>query len=609
MFRKIENAMSALLVAFLATLPFIVKFFQGILHIQIPSADTAIMQFVFLFACIAGIITWQNERHLSLASLLTKLPEKLQKPFSAAQTAAVTAILISLFINSLCQLVNPMQFSTSFWHIPIRGIFAFLPLCYVSMLIMTGAKKHALFPTLAGVIIGALISMGPFTGILYYVFQIEKVPILYKLNELWISFSSISLWVFLAVFMLFAFLGVPLFLVMAGISYILFSKSGGYVDVIPMETYRILTDRNIAAIPLFTIGGYILSKSSAGTRYVSLFKSFFGSFRGGTVIAAVIVSTFFSTFTGVSGVTILALGSLLSAVLVGSGYGEDNAHSLVTASGAIGLLFPPSAAIIMYGTVNYFSLDVFDLFKGAIIPGLIMMIAMIATGIMLDKTKVRPPFVLGNALRAFGACIPELLMPVFICVLYFNGALDLFEASAFAVLYAFVLTVFVRKDFTIPKAFAVIAESIPISGGVLFILGAASGVSYFMLDANVPAVLASFIARHVQNKYVFLILMNIVLLIVGCLMDMFSAILIVSPLLLPIAESFGISAVQAGVIFLMNLSIGFLTPPVGMDLFIASYTFEKPLSRIIKGILPFLLVQFAVLLLVTYVPFFITALV
>lgn len=609
MFRKIENVANALLVAFLAVLPFVVKFFQSILHIQIASADTAIVQFVFLFACIAGIVTWQSDRHLSLASLLSKLPERLQKPFSFLQTLAISAILTTLFFNCFCQLVNPMQFDTSFWFISTRIIFAFLPLCYLAMLVMTGMKKRALFATLVGIILGILVSMGPITGILYYLFQSENVSVLYKLNELWISFSKISLWFFIALFVFLAFLGVPLFLVMAGISYVLFSQSGGYVDVIPMETYRILTDRNIAAIPLFTIAGYILSKSSAGSRYVVVFKSLFGSFRGGTVIAAVIVTSFFSTFTGVSGVTILALGSLLSAVLVGSGYGEDNAHSLVTASGAIGLLFPPSAAIIMYGTVNYFSLDVFDLFKGAIIPGLLMMIAMIVTGIVLDKNKTRPPFVLRDALVSIRDCIPELLMPVFISLLYFKGALDLFEASAFAVLYAFVLTVFVRKDFTLFKAFDVVAESIPISGGVLFILGAASGVSYFMLDANVPAILTEFISRYVQSKYVFLILMNIVLLIVGCLMDMFSAILIVSPLLLPIAESFEISAVQAGVIFLMNLSIGFLTPPVGMDLFIASYTFEKPLSKIIKGILPFLFVQLAVLLLITYVPFFINVMV
>ena len=163
---------------------------------------------------------------------------------------------------------------------------------------------------------------------------------------------------------------------------------------------------------------------------------------------------------------------------------------------------------------------------------------------------------------------------------------------------------FIRRDFSFSDSMEVLAESVPVSGGVLFILGSAVGLSYFMLDADIPNILAGIITQYVQNKFLFLILMNIMLLVAGCLMDIYSAILIISPLLIPLAESFGISAVQTGVIFLMNLSIGFLTPPVGMDLFIASYTFKKPVGKVIQGILPFLLVQFTVLLLVTYIPWF-----
>ncbi|MBQ9238672.1 MAG: TRAP transporter large permease subunit, partial [Treponema sp.] len=270
----------------------------------------------------------------------------------------------------------------------------------------------------------------------------------------------------------------------------------------------------------------------------------------------------------------------------------------------IGLLFPPSAAIIMFATVNYFSVDVVELFKGAILPGAIMALAMMTVGIVMDRQTVRPAFSVRAIGKAFLHSIPELLMPVCICVAFFSGMLDLFEVAAFSVVYAFVLAVIIRRDFSFKRSGTVIAESIPVSGGVLFILGAASGISYFILDANVPAVLTEFITRFVHSPYLYLFLMNIVLLIVGCLMDMFSAILIVSPLLLPIAESFGIPAVRASVIFLMNLSIGFLTPPVGMDLFIASYTFNKPMSSVIRGVIPFLLVQLVVLLLITYVPFF-----
>lgn len=622
MIKKIENVAAVAIVVLLAAVTIGIKIIQTAFHIPIPDANAAVVHFVFVFSCIAGIITWREGRHLSLASFVEKLPKNAKKAIVAVRTFSMTFVLTALFLNAFCQVVNPSQFSSVIWGISVKILYGFLPLCYLAIILMVAFEKNNLIPAVIGIVVGIVCSMGPVTGILYYVAELSDLPALYAINDWWINFTYNSTGIFIIIFAVFAFFGMPLFLVFAGIAYILFSGAGGYVDIIPLETYRILSDRSIAAIPLFTIAGYILAQSSAGKRFVELFKSLFGWFRGGTVIAAVIVATFFSTFTGVSGVTILALGPLLSVVLKGSGYSNDTAESLVTSSGAIGLLFPPSAAIIMYGTVNYFSVDVIDLFKGAIIPGCIMAIAMMAVGIVKDRQTSRPNFSWKSIGQAFVNAIPELLMPAFICFFFFSGTLDLFEVAAFAVLYAFILSTFVRHDFSFKaddlfddikeekntgkrkSIFRAIVESVPVSGGVLFILGAASGISYFILDANVPAVISDFVMQFVHSPFIFLILMNILLLIVGCLMDMFSAILIVSPLLLPLAESFGIDAVRASVIFLMNLSIGFLTPPVGMDLFIASYTFDKPMSRVIRGIVPFLLVQLAVLMLITYVPWF-----
>ena len=269
----------------------------------------------------------------------------------------------------------------------------------------------------------------------------------------------------------------------------------------------------------------------------------------------------------------------------------------------------------MYATSNYTVItqfepgfDVTNLFVAALIPGTIMALAMIVMGIVYDKNKERPKFSGKAILNGFKDCIFELLLPLIICITYFTGFFNLFQVASFAVIYTFCLSTFIRKDFSIRKAGRVIADSVPVSGGVLFIIGAAAGLSYFMQDANVPEIVTEFITTFVKNKYLFLILMNIVLLIVGCLMDLYSAILIISPLLLYASTAYGIPVVQAGVIFLMNLSIGFLTPPVGMDLFISSYAFKKPVSEVIKGVLPFLAVQLIVLLLVTYVPAFTTCL-
>ena len=166
-------------------------------------------------------------------------------------------------------------------------------------------------------------SAGTLGGILYYVLGIESMPFLYALSDFWISATQFLCFPLIIFFIVLAFIGVPLFIVIAGIAYIAFSQAGGYVDVIPLETYRILTDNSVAAIPLFTIAGYLLSKGSAGKRFIELFNALFGWFRGGTVVASVLVMTFFSTFTGVSGVTILALGSLLTIILTGSGYTQD----------------------------------------------------------------------------------------------------------------------------------------------------------------------------------------------------------------------------------------------------------------------------------------------
>jgi tripartite ATP-independent transporter DctM subunit len=402
---------------------------------------------------------------------------------------------------------------------------------------------------------------------------------------------------------LLALCGVPLFIVISGIAYAAFSQGGGYVEEISLASYHILTDKSIAAIPLFTIAGYILAKGSAGQRLVDVFKSLFGWFRGGMVVAAVIVITFFTTFTGVSGVTILALGGLLTLVLAGNGYNKENAESLITASGATGLLFPPSMAIIVYATTNYMSVNVYDLFKGALGPGILMAISMMVIGIVKDKQSNRPTFSFPAIGKAVQHSVFELLLPVCIIIGYFTGFFSLMEVASFTVIYTFCLETFVRRDFSFRKALSVVAESVPVAGGVLIILSASKGLSVFLIDAGVPGMLSDFIISMVDSKYLFLLLLNIALLFVGCLMDLYSAILVVSPLIIPMAEMFGIHTVHIGVVFLMNLQLGFLTPPVGMDLFIASYAFDTPVMKVVKGILPYLLIQFIVLMLVTYIPF------
>lgn len=616
MLKKIEDGFAVALVGILSVAAIVIKVMQDNLHIQVMNADSIIVNTAFVFACVAGLITWREKRHLSLANVTEKFPTKAKNVFDALSSFFVSLIITQLFFASFLQIANPDQFTNNvILFLAEKFFFAFYPLCFLMIAILILQKKEFRVAAIVGLVAGLVTSMGAITGLIYYWTGLYDFPKLYAISDAWNTLCDKFTWLFVLALILMAFAGVPLFVVISGITYIIFSKAGGYIDVIPFEAYGKLADKSVAAIPLFTIAGYVLAQGSAGKRFIELFRSLFGWFRGGTVVAAVLVLTFFSTFTGVSGVTILALGPLLAVILSGSGYEKERAESLITSCGAVGLLFPPSVAIIMYASSNYLVItqfepgfDVINLFVAALIPGLIMAGAMIGMGIFFDKNKERPKFSAKKIGQAFLACIPELLLPLLICLTYFTGFFNLFQVASFAVLYAVLLVALIRRDFTIRKTARVIADSVPVSGGILFIIAAASALSYWMQDANIPDIVTTFVTTYVSNKYVFLLLMNILLLIVGCLMDIYSAILLVSPLLLYSASALGIPVVQTGVIFIMNLSVGFLTPPVGMDLFISSYTFKKPVSQVIKGVLPFLVVQLVVLFIVTYCPFFTTAL-
>lgn len=603
------------LVLLLCALPFVQLISEKLFNVPLLNIENAMANLIFIFACFACAITWRKDKHIAIAAIDEFAPPVVKKIVGYIKAIAIPCILVALFFSSWSELFIYFYPEDTIWKIPLRFIFACLPISYFAMIIMSIRKKQLVF-SIIGVLLGLVISSGPISGVIYSVmyefinpeFNYEAMfGFFTPLFDAWIAFSSNYTAVLVVFLVILAFLGVPLFVVISGITFVAFSQGGGYVEVLSEEAYKILTDKSIAAIPLFTIAGYILSRGSAGQRLVDIFSSLFGWFKGGVVVATVIVAAFFTTFTGVSGVTILALGTLLTTVLTGVGADKGKSESLITSSGALGLLFPPSLAIIMYGTTNYFSVDVMQLFKGAIIPGLLLGIGMISLGIFNNRKTSTIPFSgkkLGLALKNG---VFEMLLPIFIVGGYFTGIFTLFQSAAFAVLYSFILSI-VRKDFTLKGGLSVIIDSLPTTGGVLAIFGAAKGLSYFFLDASIPELLSDFVLTFVNSKIVFLLLLNLLLLLVGCLMDIYSAIMIVSPLLIPIAAEFGIHPVHMGVIFLMNMQLGFLTPPVGMDLFISSYAFDKPVMKVVKGVLPFLLVQFIILLLVTYIPWFTTAL-
>jgi len=590
----------------------------------ILDSDMALIHIVFVFSCFAGILTEINKKQLCVDAFLLKLPEKAKNVIEQINYGFSIFTLSVLFFSAFPNFFAIFSKDELIWYIPVRFIFLALPLMYALILVLNIARCRNVFTIVVSLVLSLFASSSSIASISYHLFQ--DSGFIFNFFDFLAGFvsniaSALALPLALCAVIL-AFLGLPLFVVISFITLLAFSVSGGYVDTISNEAYHILTNSGggIAAIPLFTMAGYILSKGSAGSRFLDFVKNTIGHLKGGVVIATVLVITMFTTFTGASGISILALGGILSTVLVGFGYSKDDAESLITASGSVGILFPPSLAIIIYSTTNIMDVYFMDMFKGAILPGLLMALGMIIIGIKKGGRKgfsdasLKVPFNVSSVLMSFISCIFELLLPVLIVIFIFSGTFNLLETAAFTAFYAFCLETWIRRDFSLKEAMRVVVESVPIAGGVLVIIAASKGLAYFLVDANVPDILTQAVTSILPNeyffsKYVFLFLLNILLLIVGCIMDIYSAILVVSPLVIPVAQSYAINPVHTGVIFLTNLALGFLTPPIGMNLFIASYTFEKPVTKVVKNIIPYLVIQAIILLLVTYIPWFSLALI
>ncbi len=399
-----------------------------------------------------------------------------------------------------------------------------------------------------------------------------------------------------------ALLGTPLFILLGGAALLLFWGDGVTVAAIPAETYRIVASPIFPTIPLLTLAGFILSEGHTSERLVRVFRALFGWIPGGLAVAATLLCAFFTTFTGASGVTILALGGLLLPVLLKSGFRENFSVGLLTSTGSLGLLLPPSLVVILYGVIA--RVPIIDMFKAGLVPG-ILLIAPICLVCIWQGFKTgagRAPFRLREAAAAIWIAKWEVIMPILVLVLIFGGFCTLVEASAVLVVYALIVEAFIYRDLGLQVLVTMLVKCAALVGGVLIILGVAMGLTSYLVDAQVPMHAATWAAKHVHTRWLFLLTLNGGLIIVGCLMDIYSALVVVVPLILPVAESFGVHPAHLGIIFLANLQLGYLTPPVGMNLFFASFRFERPLTGVSRDALPFLLIMAVVVLLITYVP-------
>ena len=415
-----------------------------------------------------------------------------------------------------------------------------------------------------------------------------------------------SVWPGLVLLALGMLLGTPIYAVLGGAAVLLFLSEAVPMEAVPVETYRLVVSPTLAAIPMFTLTGFLLAEGKSSERLVAVFRTLFGWIPGGTAVVAAVVCAFFTVFTGGSGVTILALGGLLFQALQREKYRETFSIGLLTASGSLGLLLPPALPLILYGIVA--QVPITDLFLGGLVPG-ILLVSLVAAWGMREGMRggaVRTAFRLGEAGRAMWAAKWELLLPVFLLVAIFSGLTTVVEASALGALYALVVQVLINRDLRWRELPKVLRDCSVLVGGVLIILSVAMGLTSYLVDAQVPAQLLDWVQQRVDSPLVFLLMLNIFLLLVGCLMDIFSATVVVVPLIVPLGAAFGIDPIHLGIIFIANLELGYLTPPVGLNLFLASYRFERPLLTVYRSAVPMLIILGIGVLLITYVPFLTT---
>jgi C4-dicarboxylate transporter DctM subunit len=414
---------------------------------------------------------------------------------------------------------------------------------------------------------------------------------------------SVLLLIFLAIF------GAPLFAVILAASILGFHYLGVNLSVIAIEIYRIADTPVLLALPLFTFAGYMLGESNTSHRLVRLTKAFIGWMPGGLAVVAFVACAFFTAFTGASGVTIVALGALLYPALTEAGYRDKFSIGLVTSSGSLGLLLPPSLPLILYGIIAQQmnigkNVAINDLFLAGIFPALLMVVLLSFWGLWENRRNPIPckPFSLKEAIAALRESIWEIPLPFFVLGGIYGGFFAITEAAAVTAMYVMIVEVFIYKEIKISQLPSIMRESMVMVGGILLILGVALASTNFLIDAEVPMRLFNLIQAHVTNKIVFLILLNILLLILGAILDIFSALVIMIPIILPVAVNYGIDPVHLGIIFLANMQIGYFTPPVGMNLFIASYRFNKSITELYQAAIPFMIVLLAALLIITYWP-------
>ncbi len=553
--------------------------------IGIPGAAGWVQHLTLWIGLSGAILATFRNRHLAITATEILKIERFENLFKLLSGTGAVSILLCLtwasFVLVKAQFDSPETLGGWFpvWIAQITMPVAFLCMAFGTILKSTNTWRRRLLVLFLAGLSGPALALMP----------VE--------TRMFITSPGIIIIFILAI------LGMPLYAVLGGVGLVLFFAVDIPIAAIPVEMYRIVTQPALPSIPLFALAGTVLAAGGAPRTLVRLVQAWTSWLTGGPVISTILGCAFFTAITGASGVTILAIGGLLLPVLIAAKHKKRFSTGLLTASGSVGLLFPPSLPVILYGVYGHVAID--RLFLAAMIPGFLLILMLVGFSLFMGRHRnlAKSKFNTREALAATWEAKGYLLLPIMVIVGLFGGMMTLVETAALTALWAILLESVFQKNLKLrdelPKA---MIESSVVVGALLVVMGVALGLVSYMVDAEVPQRVTEWVQNTIHSKLLFLLILNGMLLLVGALMDIFSAIVVVVPLIVPLGTAFGIDPVHLGVIFLANLELGYLTPPVGMNLFLSSLRFKQPLIEIWRTVIPFLAILAIWVLLITYLP-------
>jgi tripartite ATP-independent transporter DctM subunit len=559
-------------------------------HTGLTGSGAMVQHLTLIVGMLGGALAAREGRLLALSTATVLLPARWKKGsqwFSQAFSAAVTVVLGVASVQFV--LAERDAGSVFISNVPLWVVESAIPLGFfvIGLRLLWHAADRWSGRIFAALLAAALVTLA----------ALAPWP------------PQDLVWPALALLLAATILGAPVFVTLGGAALILFWGADEPIASVSVEHYRLVTNPALPSIPLFTLAGYFMAEGGASRRLVRLSQALVGWFRGGPAIATALLCAFFTSLTGGSGVTILALSGLLMPVLISARYSERDALGLVTGAGSLGILLPPCLPVILYAIIA--KVGIRDMFVGGLIPGVLLIALTAAWGIWAGRgaNVNRPAFNLREARQAVWAAKWELALPIISVGALFSGWATPVEAAAVTAAYAFVVEVIIHRDLHLTRDCPrVMAEAGLLIGGILLILGVALGLTNYLIEAQVPDQLAAWAFVHVQSRWVFLFGLNIVLLLVGSLIEIYAAIVVVAPLLVPIGVRLGLNPVHLGIIFLANMELGFLAPPVGLNLLLASSRLKKTMGETTRAVLPLLVVLLIGVLLITYFPILTTLL-